>query len=194
MHTAVLSPGVIVSYCCTKCSLTIFHWFCPLIDFSYKECFQNATWNDATDYSTCSITPRLITRNKWHIAMLSISVIICFPALLIFIISSQLRTQKNSLIILLIGSIILRNIFVIMVKAIIIMNELAETGVSIMMRNPWSCKMLSFFEKTSANFVFTAMLLEGIFLHQLLTKVFAARRQHSALQMNYYYIIGFGKL
>lgn len=69
------------------------------------------------------------------------------------------------------------------------MNELKETdfNLSVMALNRWPCKTLTFFEKLSSNAVFTCMLLEGIYLHQLLTNAFKAR---NGINMLWYYIAG----
>jgi hypothetical protein len=63
---------------------------------------------------------------------------------------------------------------------------------TIMNRNEWTCKLLAVSEKLAKNFVFACMLLEGIFLHQLLTNVFASRGQ-SIPDMMIYYVVIFGR-
>lgn len=161
-------------------------------DYSYKDCFSNDTWNTQTEYSTCSVTPRLIARANWHTAMLSISIIIATPAIILLIFHHGHQVQKFALIRNLIIAIVARNILVLISKRVIIMEEMTNTDQTIMSRNEWACKMLTFFEKLATNLVFACMLLEGIFLHQLLTNVFASRGQ-SIRAMFVYYIVAFGK-
>lgn len=72
------------------------------------------------------------------------------------------------------------------------MDELTSADGTVMSRNETPCKVLTFFEKLSANAVFTCMLLEGIYLHQLLTNALASR-QSSGPNMLVYYIGGAGK-
>lgn len=155
-------------------------------DHSYKECFSNGTWNTQTDYSTCSVTPRLITRTNWHTAMLIISIIIATPAIILLIFYRGHQVQKFTLIRNLIVAIVTRNILVLISKRVIIMEEMTNTEETIMSRNEWACKVLAFFEKLSTNLVFACMLLEGIFLHQLLTNVFASRGQSIPVLFVYY--------
>lgn len=69
---------------------------------------------------------------------------------------------------------------------------MTHTDETIMSRNEFACKLLAFFEKLATNLVFACMLLEGIFLHQLLTNVFASRG-HSIPAMIVYYIVVYGK-
>lgn len=89
------------------------------IDHSKKECFADGTWNTQTDTAPCSKNPRLFARTRWHIAMLSISLIVCIPCIAILIVYKDLRTQKHSLIRNLIISIVMRNIFVLMIKDLV---------------------------------------------------------------------------
>lgn len=69
------------------------------------------------------------------------------------------------------------------------MDELTTAGATIMSLNNTPCKVLTFFEKLAANAVFTCMLLEGIFLHQLLTNVFGTRK-NAGPKMFPFYIVG----
>jgi hypothetical protein len=73
------------------------------------------------------------------------------------------------------------------------MDELSNSGGTVMAKNGGGCKFLAFCEKLAANLVFTCILLLGIFLHQLLTNVFVVR-QNSGPNMKWYYIGGVGIL
>ena len=123
--------------------------------------------------------------------MLSIALATCIPAMFILIFYKNLNVQRFFLIRNLLIAIIARCCFVLMSKSLVIMDELVGVETTVISNNDWPCKMLAFFEKLSANAVFTCMLLEGIFLHQLLTNVFQSRRSSGA-NMRYYYIAGAG--
>lgn len=68
----------------------------------------------------------------------------------------------------------------------------ADTEITAMSANDWPCKVLAASERLATNAVFTCMLLEGIFLHQLLTNVFASRGD-GVPRMTLYSILGGGK-
>lgn len=102
------------------------------------------------------------------------------------------QVQKFKLIRNLIIAIVTRNILVLISKRAIIMEEMTNIEETAMSRNEWACKILAFFEKLATNLVFACMLIEGIFLHQLLTNVFASRGQ-SITALFVYYIVAFGK-
>lgn len=89
-------------------------------------------------------------------------------------------------------AIVMRNVLILISRRVIYMEEMTSIEETIMTRNEWACRMLAFFEKLATNLVFACMLLEGIFLHQLLTNVFASRGQIIP-SMLVYYIIVFGK-
>lgn len=161
------------------------------IDFGSKECFSNSTWNDQTDYSTCSITPRLKVRSQWHIIFLSISIVFAGPAVLILICYHGPQLQKLQIIRNLIAALVVRNSLILITQIFIIWEELTSTNETIMSKNDWPCKMLAALEKLASNAVFTCMLFEGIFLHQLLTNVFANRGE-SGPKMLKIYVIGVG--
>lgn len=163
-------------------------------DFSHKQCFDNATWNAQTDYSTCSITPRLIVRSDWHTAMLSLSLIVCLPAIGLLFVCSGGHRRKLSLIRNLIVAIFVRNLLVLLTKRLIIMDELTGIYSTAMSVNAWPCKLLAFGEKFATNIVFTCMLLEGIYLHQLLTNVFSNRGgSETDTGMTYFNSVGIGR-
>lgn len=124
--------------------------------------------------------------------MLSISIIIATPAIILLIFHRGHQAQKFALIRNLIIAIVTRNILVLISKQVIMMEEMTNTNETIMSRNEWACKLLAFLEKLATNLVFACMLLEGIFLHQLLTNVFASRGQ-SIPAMFVYYIVALGK-
>lgn len=157
--------------------------------FSYKQCFENGSWNQQTDYSTCDVTPPLITRNIYYIAILTISTVFCTPALLVLFLTKATHSQKLRIIRGLLLAICIHNIMVILVRAIIIMPELTSTRpkTTTMHQNTVLCRVLTVFEKLTANIVFGCMLLIGIFLHQLLTNLFRIHdRKNGALMLPFY--------
>lgn len=91
-------------------------WQC-FPDFSSKRCFENATWEAQTDYSTCSITPRLLRRYRFHIAMLSFSIASSLPAVIIFFVYKRLRITRVALHRNLLIAIIIRNVLVIVSRS-----------------------------------------------------------------------------
>ena len=56
------------------------------LDYNDKTCFENATWNQQTDYGPCTMNPMLMRtdRNRFYVIMLGISTGFCIPALAIF--------------------------------------------------------------------------------------------------------------
>lgn len=121
--------------------------------------------------------------------MLSISLIISFPAIFILFSYSSKYRQKFALIRNLIIAIFVRNSLVLLIKRVIIMDELTGIENTVIRNNAWPCKLLLFTEKFATNIVFTCMLLEGIYLHQLLCNVFANRGAKGPT-MIYFNIIG----
>ncbi|XP_059618563.1 corticotropin-releasing factor receptor 2-like isoform X2 [Phlebotomus argentipes] len=158
--------------------------------YSRKECFSDGTWNVNTNYSTCAINQRLITRLKWHLAMLGISLAFSLPALVIFFAYKSLQSLKFILIRNLILAIVIRSILVIMSKRLIIFDALVNEEDTVISKNGVSCRILAFFEKLAANTVFTCMLLEAIHLHSLLTNIFEHRRSFNTINMKFFYISG----
>lgn len=169
-------------------------------DFSSKQCYANATWNQQTDYSTCSITPRLKSRSQFHQILLAISLAFGLPAVLVLWlytggVSRHHQLQKLQLIRNLLIALVLRATLTLLTQSLIVMDELsavADTETTAMSANDWPCKVLAASERLATNAVFTCMLLEGIFLHQLLTNVFASRGD-GVPRMTLYSILGGGK-
>ncbi|KAL4707927.1 hypothetical protein ACJJTC_013718 [Scirpophaga incertulas] len=153
--------------------------------FSSKECYSNATWEAQTDYSTCSITPRLLRRYRFHIAMLSFSIVSCIPAIIIFFVYKRLRITRVALHRNLLIAIVLRNILVIVTRSEVYIDEITNAGDTVLSGHGVWCRILSVAERIAANGVFTCMLVEGIYLHRLIVAVF--RKQ---LNMKWLYVIG----
>lgn len=122
--------------------------------------------------------------------MLSISIIFCVPAILILIWFKALHSQKLYLIRNLLIVIVFRNMIIIITKSTIIWDELTSSGETIMTRNNGSCKFLAFLERLSTNALFACLLLIGIYLHQLLTNVFASRKHSGPNMLRFYVIVG----
>ncbi|XP_028031052.1 uncharacterized protein LOC114243672 [Bombyx mandarina] len=140
--------------------------------FSSKECYQNGTWEVESVYTTCSVTPRLVQRYRFHIAMLSISVASCLPAVFIFFFYKRLRITRVALHRNLLIAIILRNTFVIISRNEIYLDELQNTGDTVMTIHGLACRFLAIGERVAGNAVFVCMLVEGIYLHRLIVAVF----------------------
>ncbi|KOB76486.1 Neuropeptide receptor B3, partial [Operophtera brumata] len=129
-----------------------------------KQCYANSTWEQQTDYSTCSITTRLLRRYRFHIAVLSFSSAFCLPAVFIFFFYKRLRVTRVALHRNLLIAIILRNILVIVSRS--------ETAMS---THSIACRMLAITERLAANMVFVAMLVEGVYLHRMIVAVFRTK-------------------
>ncbi|XP_028166248.1 uncharacterized protein LOC114357030 [Ostrinia furnacalis] len=153
--------------------------------FSSKRCFENATWDPQTDYSTCSITPRLLRRYRFHIAMLAFSIASCLPAVIIFFMYKRLRITRVALHRNLLIAIIVRNVLVIVSRSEIYIDEITNSGDTVLSSNGWACRVLGVAERIAANAVFVCMLVEGIYLHRLIVAVFKQN-----LKVKWLYLIG----
>lgn len=158
--------------------------------YSYKQCFENGTWNQHTDYSTCDVTPPLIARNLYFIIILAISIIFCTPALVVLFLTKASHSQKLRIVRTLLLGICIHNATVILVRAIIIMPELtsSQPKTTTMHENAVFCRVLTVFEKLTGNIVFGCMLLIGIFLHQLLTNLFRIHDRKNGIFMMPFYV------
>ncbi|KAJ9576078.1 hypothetical protein L9F63_007043, partial [Diploptera punctata] len=159
--------------------------------YNNKECFGNGTWNQQTDYSPCTSNPIVMMRerNSYYVIMLSISLGICVPALIIFISYSKLRITRVNLHRNLILAIVIRNTFYIAAKEAIIIDALVSNPnkVQAIVENSVWCRTVSFMEKLSCSAVYSCMLLEGIFLHRIIADAFKGEPN-----MKYYYIVAVG--
>ncbi|CAG9795266.1 unnamed protein product [Diatraea saccharalis] len=153
--------------------------------FSSKRCFDNATWELQTDYSTCSITPRLLRRYHFHIAMLAFSIASCLPAVIIFFFYKRLRMTRVALHRNLLIAIIVRNVLVIISRTELYIDEITNTGDTSMSTHSIACRALSIAERVAGNAVFVCMLVEGIYLHRLIVAVFRKK-----LNIKWLYAIG----
>ncbi|XP_075971696.1 uncharacterized protein LOC142973647 [Anticarsia gemmatalis] len=154
--------------------------------FSNKQCFENGTWELQTDYSTCSITPRLLRRYRFYIAVLSFSIASCMPAVFIFFFYKRLRITRVILHRNLLIAIIIRNILVIISRSEVYIDELTNTGETVMSVHSVACRVLAFLERFAGNAVFMSMLVEGIYLHRTIVTVFRQK-----LKIRLLYGIGF---
>ncbi|CAH2247313.1 jg15472 [Pararge aegeria aegeria] len=153
--------------------------------FSHKQCHPQGAWELQTDYSTCSITPRLLRRYRYYIGVLTFSVVTSFPAICIFIFYKRLRVTRVALHRNLLIAIVLRNIIVVISRNVIYIDELTNAGETIMSQNSVACRVLAFAERLAGNAVFVCMMLEGIYLHRLIVAVFKQK-----LSMKILYCIG----
>ncbi|KAH9638452.1 hypothetical protein HF086_016777, partial [Spodoptera exigua] len=140
--------------------------------YSSKQCHRNATWELQTDYSTCSITPRLVRRYQYYIIVLSISIAACLPAVFIFCFYKRLRIPRVALHRNLLIAIIIRNALVIVSRSEIYIDELTSSGETVMSSHGIACRILAFAERVAGNAVFVCMLVEGIYLHRSIVAVF----------------------
>lgn len=153
--------------------------------FSSKTCFENGTWELQTDYSTCSIAPRLLGRYTFHIIILAVSIACCLPAVFVFFFYKRLRVDRVILHRNLLIAVILRNVFVIVSRSTIYIDEITNEGDTIMSKNSVWCRIVSVIERFAGNAVFVCMLVEGIYLHRLIVAVFKKK-----LNINVLYGIG----
>ncbi|XP_063893171.1 uncharacterized protein LOC110373470 isoform X1 [Helicoverpa armigera] len=153
--------------------------------YSSKQCHTNATWELQTDYSTCSITPRLLRRYQFYIAVLSISIIACLPAVFIFCFYKRLRITRVALHRNLLIAIIVRNALVIVSRSEIYIDELTNAGETVMSSHGVACRILAFAERVAGNIVFVCMLVEGLYLHRSIVAVFKQK-----LKIKWLYSIG----
>ncbi|XP_063619290.1 uncharacterized protein LOC134792080 isoform X2 [Cydia splendana] len=140
--------------------------------FSSKECYQNGTWELQTDYSTCSITARLLQRYRFYIAMLAFSIASCLPAVAIFFFYKRLRVTRVALHRNLLIAIVIRNVLVIISRSVIYIDELTSSGETVMSTHAVWCRILAILEKIAANAVFVCMLVEGVYLHRMIVTTF----------------------
>ncbi|KAJ0178794.1 hypothetical protein K1T71_005569 [Dendrolimus kikuchii] len=140
--------------------------------YSTKECYVNSTWDVQTDYSSCSITSRLLRRYRFYIAVLGFSTASCLPAVFVFFFYKRLRITRVALHRNLLIAIILRNVFVIVSRSEVYIDELTSTGDTVMSTHGIWCRVLAILERAAGNAVFVCMLVEGIYLHRLIVAVF----------------------
>lgn len=140
--------------------------------YSTKQCHSNATWELQTDYSTCSITPRLLRRYQFYIVVLSISIVACLPAVFIFCFYKRLRITRVALHRNLLIAIVIRNALVIVSRSEIYIDELTSAGETVMSSHGVPCRILAFAERVAGNAVFVCMLVEGLYLHRSIVAVF----------------------
>lgn len=141
--------------------------------FTEKECLSNGEWNQTSDTTTCIITRIQRQRHNFHIIVLSVSTVIALPAIIIFFAFSKLRILRVILHRNLLLAVVCRNIFSIVVKTTLILDQLDSEEDSVMQKNTVGCRVLVFFENVAKNAIFTAMVVDGFYLHKLIVRVFA---------------------
>lgn len=95
--------------------------------YSNKECTETGKWNEQSDYSTCSPNSMLQDRNLYHVILLSVSIAVSLPALIIFFSYRKLRITRVILHRNLVTAIVIRNAFTIVVKTLIILDALSDS-------------------------------------------------------------------
>lgn len=95
------------------------------------------------------------------------------PAIVIFFAFPKLRILRVILHRNLLLAVVCRNIISIVVKSTLILEQLEGGDDGVMRRNTVGCRVLVFFENVAKNAIFTAMLVDGFYLHKLIVRVFA---------------------
>ncbi|GLV31159.1 Pigment-dispersing factor receptor [Carabus blaptoides fortunei] len=156
------------------CPYYIFFSDPPCTKNSEKECFADGKWNDTTNYNTCNdINTVMISRYEFQVIILSVSIAICLPAIIIFYCYQSLRMTKNILHRNLLIAITVKNIFVIMSKELVVLPiQRNDSSISILLENSVACRTLAFFERAAINAMFACMLVDGFYLHKMIVAVF----------------------
>ncbi|XP_050302199.1 corticotropin-releasing factor receptor 2-like isoform X2 [Anthonomus grandis grandis] len=148
---------------------------------SNKVCYKNQTtglaeWNQQTDYSTCTIAPVYLRRHNYHVTALYVCTAFSFPAIVIFLVIPVFReTTRVILHRNLLVAIVVRNIFTILAKKIVIIDALLSSSLSnhVMESNSVLCRILSFFMSAATNATYACMLVDGYYLHKVIVRTFA---------------------
>lgn len=147
-------------------------------------------WDHTTNYTTCSTVSILTRRHTFHFYALIVGTAISFPAIVIFFIF--MRNHKDLRHVLyrnLLIAIIIKNIFTIVEKDVVILDALRPTTetMNVMSDNTVGCRMLAFFNTFATNSVFMFMVLVGYYLHSTIARIFG-----KSIKTTIIYIIGFG--
>ncbi|XP_022919278.2 calcitonin gene-related peptide type 1 receptor-like isoform X1 [Onthophagus taurus] len=163
--------------------------------YSQRECDSNGEWNHTTDTSGCALASIYRRRHNFHIIVLSISIVLIMPAIIIFLAFSKLRVAKDwetfnlPLYRNLLICIVVKNILTIISKDAVILDSLVtnstETSQTILEGNGVWCRILAFFENLSKNLVFTCMVVIAYFLHKSIARFFT---NGSNLKMYWLYL------
>ncbi|CAH1108055.1 unnamed protein product [Psylliodes chrysocephalus] len=148
---------------------------------SEKQCILNTTtqlveWVQQTDYTVCAIAPVYTRRYNFHIIFLGICIGFCVPAICIFFLFEKLRKtirvilHRNLLI-----AICVRNVFTILSKKLVILDQLKSPLESShrMEHNGVACRILAFLETSSVNTIYACMFLDAYYLHKVIVRAFA---------------------
>lgn len=143
--------------------------------YSEKQCFENGTWNQNTNYQPCAIAPVYRKRHQFHVAVLYVSLALSVPAVIIFCSLPKLQILRVILHRNLLIAIIIRNILSIVTKHVIILDELKPSDESnnVMQNNSVECRILTFFEGIAKNAIYATMLVDCYYLHKLIVRIFA---------------------
>lgn len=116
----------------------------------------------------------MISRYEFQVAILSVSIAICLPAIIIFYCYRSLRITRNILHRNLLIAITVKNIFVIMSKELVVLpiQRADSRDISILTVNSVACRTLAFFERAAINAMFACMLVDGFYLHKIIVAVF----------------------
>ncbi|XP_028131373.1 calcitonin gene-related peptide type 1 receptor isoform X1 [Diabrotica virgifera virgifera] len=157
---------------------------------SQKKCIWNnatqlAEWVQSTDYSTCSTVPLYKRRYNFHVISLSVCIVFCLPAIVIFLSFEKLRKtirvvlHRNLLI-----AICIRCMLTIISKELIYLDALREESYHTMENNGVVCRALTFLESSAVNGIYGCMLLDAFYLHKVIVRAFAKE-----VKMKYIYTV-----
>ncbi|KAF5281478.1 hypothetical protein FQA39_LY17771 [Lamprigera yunnana] len=146
----------------------------PCTLYSEKECYNNGTWNQITNYGTCATAGVYRKRHSFHIISLYVSIVLSLPAIFIFISYKNLRILRVNLHRNLLIACILRNVFTILTKELIILDELKSPNESnkVLINNSVGCRVLTYVNNVFTNAIYACMLIDGYYLHKLIVRIF----------------------
>lgn len=165
----------------------------PCPRYAVKTCWENGTWytnewnSEWSNYSGCGRIEGIRRLQHFHIATYTLSILFLAPALLIFITYKQLQVCRITMHKNLFMSLLLNAVFAIAFKAVVILDELDNSGnhQTLLEENGVGCKLLYLITKYYRMTTYMWMFCEGFYLHRLIAAAFA--EQKSILM---YYIIG----
>ncbi|KAK2706359.1 calcitonin gene-related peptide type 1 receptor-like isoform X2 [Artemia franciscana] len=164
-------------------------------NYAMKLCDNNGKWfrkgrgSEWTNYSTCSAVERIQKKSAVHMAAYAISMILLFPALLIFALYKQLRVPRIRLHQQLFASLLAHAMFVTLFKVAVIVPDInsASVTLTILEENGPGCKILLLLTRYFRLTNYAWMFCEGLYLHRLITAAFV---ENNSLMI--YYVLGWG--
>lgn len=139
---------------------------------SNKECFQNGTWNQNTDYAVCSTASIYRRRHNFHLYVLYVATAFMLPSIIIFCLLKKLHILRLMLHFNLIICIVMKNLTIILSKNIVILDALKTPSESnnILEDSGVPCKVLAVIDNIFKNAIFTGMFADGFYLHKMIAR------------------------